>query len=97
MKSTHDADEFLQVFQRMGRYYPGSTPQKPQRLVGDVQRDGRPRRRQCRKTAEWLASINLSQQDTWSYPLKTLPRLTGKSTHVIITEYDLPNPHDRAA
>ena len=32
------------------------------------------------------------------WPLKTLPRLTGKSTHVIITEYDLPNrliePHD---
>ena len=31
-------------------------------------------------------------------PLKTLPRLSGKSTHVIITEYDLPNkliePHD---
>ena len=24
--------------------------------------------------------------------LKTQPRLTGKSTHVIITEYDLPNP-----
>jgi streptogramin lyase len=40
----------------------------------------------------------LSQHDTWNYPLKTLPRLTGKSTHVIITEYDLPNsqiePHD---
>src|ERR1700691_2152496 len=41
--------------------------------------------------AKWLASINLSGQDTWSYPLKTLPRLTGKSTHVIITEYDMPN------
>ena len=45
-----------------------------------------------RQIAEWLATINLSQHDTWSYPLKTLPRLTGKSTHVIVTEYDLPNP-----
>ena len=76
---------------RMAGYYPGSTPPKPQRLVGDAVRrlipaDAAP------AAAEWLASINLSGQDTWNYPLKTLPRLTGKSTHVIITEYDLPNP-----
>jgi len=91
MKSTHDADGFLQIFERMANYYPGSTPLKPQRLAGtavrDVQRGG-----DGRKTAEWLASINLSQQQTWSFPLKTQPRLTGKSTRVIITEYDLPSP-----
>jgi streptogramin lyase len=97
MKSTHDADEFLEVIHRMSLYYPGSTPLKPQRLAGtatrDVERGG-----SGRKTAEWLASINLSQQQTWDFPLKTEPRLTGKSTRVIITEYDLPNaliqPHD---
>jgi len=97
MKSTHDADEFLQVFQRMSLYYPGSTPLKPQRLTGtatrDVERGGN-----GRKTAEWLATINLSQEPAWSFPLKTQPRLTGRSTHVMITEYDLPNrliqPHD---
>src|SRR5499433_463881 len=91
MKSTHDADGFLDVIQRMGLYYPGSTPLKPQRLAGtatrDVERGGN-----GRKTAEWLASVNLSQEPTWAFPLKTQPRLTGKSTHVIITEYDLPNP-----
>jgi virginiamycin B lyase len=97
MKSTHDADEFLEVIHRMSLYYPGSTPLKPQRLTGtatrDVERGGA-----GRKTAEWLASVNLSQQQTWDFPLKTEPRLTGESTHVIITEYDLPNaliqPHD---
>ncbi len=89
VRSTHDADEFTQIFQRMGGYYPGSTPRKPQRLAGDVLRNVG---RSDRAAAEYLASINLSRQDTWSYPLKTLPRLTGKSTHVIITEYDLPNP-----
>ncbi len=97
MKSTYDADGFMQIFQRMAGYYPGSTPLKPQRLSGsairDVQRGG-----DGRKTAEWLASVNLSQQQTWSFPLQTLPRLKGKSTRVIITEYDLPNqiiqPHD---
>ena len=91
MKSTYDADGFLQIFQRMASYYPGSTPLKPQRLAGsairDVERGGN-----GRKTAEWLASINLFQQQTWAFPLKTEPRLTGKSTRVIITEYDLPNP-----
>jgi virginiamycin B lyase len=91
MKSTYDADGFMQIFQRMAGYYPGSTPLKPQRLAGtavrDVERGGN-----GRKTAEWLATVNLSQQQTWSFPLKTEPRLTGKSTRVIITEYDLPNP-----
>ena len=45
-----------------------------------------------------LASINLSETETWNYPLKTLPRPTGRATEVIITEYDLPRreaqPHD---
>ncbi len=91
MKSTYDANGFLEIFQRMSNYYPGSTPLKPQRLAGtatrNVERGG-----DGRKTAEWLASVNLSQQQTWAFPLKTQPRLTGKSTRVIITEYDLPNP-----
>jgi virginiamycin B lyase len=97
MKSSYDADGFLQIFERMATYYPGSTPMKPQRLTGNAVRNVG-RGGDGRKTAEWLASVNLSEQETWSFPLKTLPRLTGKSTKVIITEYDLPNsliqPHD---
>ena len=96
VKSTHDADGFVQVFQRMSLYYPGSTPLKPQRLAGDATRLRD--RGDVRKAAEWLASVNLSQQAKWNWPLQTQPRLTGKSTRVIITEYDLPNaliqPHD---
>jgi streptogramin lyase len=96
MKSSYDADGFMQVIPRMSTYYPGSTPQRPQKLT-DFVRD-RDRGGDVRKVAEWLASVNLSQQQTWEFPLKTLPRLTGKSTKVIITEYDLPNadiqPHD---
>jgi streptogramin lyase len=97
MKSSYDADGFLEIFQRMSGYYPGSTPLKPQRLAGDFVRD-RDRGGDSRKIAEWLATVNLSQQQTWGFELKTLPRLTGKSTKVIFTEYDLPNqyiqPHD---
>src|SRR5467141_615533 len=91
MKSTHDADGFMEVFQRMSLYYPGSTPLKPQRLAGTANRDVE-RGVNGRKTAEWLANVNLSEEPTWAFPLKTQPRLTGKSTRVIITEYDLPNP-----
>src|SRR5262249_375686 len=91
MKSTHDTERFLEVIQRMSLYYPGSTPLKPQRLAGtatrDVERGGN-----GRKTAEWLASVNLSQQETWDFSLKTMPRPTGEATHVIITQYELPSP-----
>ena len=45
-----------------------------------------------------MSSVNLSKTETREWPLKTLPRLKGKSTQVVITEYDLPSnmiqPHD---
>jgi len=92
VKSTYDAETFENVIiPRMGTYYPGSTPQRPQKLT-DFVRD-RDRGGNLKQITEWMATINLSQQETWSYPLKTLPRLTGKSTKVIITEYDLPQAH----
>ena len=39
----HDVDEWIQVFNRMGRYYPGSTPAQPQLLVRGGARSERPR------------------------------------------------------
>src|SRR6202051_2509652 len=63
MKSTHDADEFMQVFHRMSLYYPGSTPLKPQRLAGTASRDVE-RGGNGRKTAEWLGRVNLSEGPT---------------------------------
>src|SRR3989441_3169958 len=98
VKSTHDADEFIQVLQRMSGYYPGSTLLQPQRLIGDARREGMLRGANVKATAEWLASVNLSSNPMWDYSLKTLPRPKGKATRVIITEYDLPRqtvePHD---
>ena len=87
--STHDADEFTQVITRMMGYAQVSQPIKPQRRV-EANRGGDPE--QYRKNAEFLASVNLSSVAQWDYHLKTLPRPTGKATHVIITEYDLPRP-----
>jgi virginiamycin B lyase len=94
-KSTYNADDFIKVLQRMGTYAPGTTPYEPQkrketRALMDPER--------LRPRAEFLASINLSESQTWEYPLKTLPRLKGRSTKVVVTEYDLPReramPHD---
>ncbi len=96
IKSTHDADEFVQVFHRMSLYAPGSTPLHPQMTVGGPQRD-RTRGLDPKPIAEWLASVNLSSS-AWGYPLKTLPRPRGRAARVVITEYDLPRkiaePHD---
>jgi len=96
VRSQYDADQFMDVFNRMVGYYPGSTPEHPQRLVGNAQRslgqgDG------VKMIAGYLSLINLSRE-TWPYTLKTLPRLTGRSNRFIVTEYDLPRrliqPHD---
>jgi streptogramin lyase len=88
-KSTYNADEFIKVLQRMATYAPGTTPLEPHkrketRGLMDPER--------LRPRAEFLASINVSQGEQWDYPLKTLPRLKGRSTKVVFTEYDLPRP-----
>jgi streptogramin lyase len=94
-KSSYNADEFIKVLQRMGTYAPGTTPYEPQKRK-ETNAEMNPER--LRPRAEFLASINLSESQTWEYPLKTLPRLKGRSTKVVITEYDLPReramPHD---
>lgn len=89
VRSTHDANEFTQVIWRMNGYAQSSQPIKPQRRV-DPNWAGDPE--QYRKQAEYLATINLSSVPAWEYPLKTLPRPTGRATQVIVTEYDLPRP-----
>ena len=95
VKSTHDADEWTVVISRMMGYGAVSQPVKPQPML-DRSRAGTPE--QYRKMAEYLATINLSATDHWQYPLKTLPRPTGRSTHAIVTEYDMgrrtTEPHD---
>jgi len=89
VSSTHNADEWTQVITRMKGYGQVSQPIKPQPML-DTARAGTPE--QYRKLAEYLATINRSAADHWSYPLKTLPRPTGASTRAIVTEYALPRP-----
>jgi virginiamycin B lyase len=92
--STHNADEFVQVLNRMANYANNTTPLHPQKRV--AQRT--PKADLARAAANYLATVNLSTGPHWSYALKTLPRPKGAATHAIITEYHLPRasmaPHD---
>jgi virginiamycin B lyase len=89
VRSTHDADEWMQVITRMKGYGAVSQPIKPQPML-DRDRAGTPE--QYRKMAEYLATINLSAVDKWDYDLKTLPRAAGRSTRAVVTEYDVGRP-----
>lgn len=100
VNSTYEADDFRDnIFKRMGSYSPGSMPTKPQPLLPGP-RGERPavNTREAPAAAELLARANLSQGPARSYELKTMPRPKGRSTKVVITEYDLPakewQPHD---
>jgi virginiamycin B lyase len=99
LTSNHDAPEFQQVFLRMARYSPGSTPTHPQPLLPGP-RGERPAVTgdAAKAAAEFLASVSLGNSEAIEYPLRTLPRPKGRSTKVVITEYDLPRkgalPHD---
>jgi virginiamycin B lyase len=97
LQSTHDAEHFMAVLERMASYANQSFPLHPQRRVSApnlVRRFGAG----TDDLARYLATVNLSSSPRWSYPFQTLPRPTGASTRVIITEYDLPRktiePHD---
>jgi virginiamycin B lyase len=97
--STHDPEEFKQLFKRMGSYSPGSTPTHPQPLLPGPRADRAPiPAAQFDAQSTWLASVNMSTTDARTFDLKTLPRPKGASTKVIYTEYDLPRkdtqPHD---
>ena len=95
VRSRYTAAEFAQVVNRMRTYAQGSTPLRPQRRQGSGQGMGAPTGNQNERAirlGEYAATVNLSSTSKWEYPLKTLPRPTGKGTRVIITEFDLPRP-----
>jgi virginiamycin B lyase len=100
VRSTHNPEEFVQVQKRMGTYANQSVPTRVQKRLAErlMEERGEGRNKVQEERAEFMASINLSETETWNYELKTLPRPTGDATKVIITEYDLPRnsiePHD---
>src|SRR5438552_982004 len=97
MFSPGNADEMTQRAQRMGLHANNYSPTHP--WMDEVAGYARtPEPAQPSPIGKYLASINLSERDTFDFPLKTLPRPKGKATQVIYTVYDLPrfdaSPHD---
>ncbi len=101
VRSTYDADTFMKtVLPRMQGYVNQSIPQHPQARKAErlMEERGDQRVQVYRTTAEYLATINRSSAQKWSYALKTHARPSGRATRVVYTEYDLPrvtiSPHD---
>jgi virginiamycin B lyase len=86
VRSKFTGEQFVGVLKRMANFANNTTMAHIQARVGEREvPDDR-----ARRVGDYLASVNLSSHAHWDYPLKTLPRPTGRATHVIITEYDLP-------
>jgi streptogramin lyase len=91
--SNYKAKDFERLIPLMGTYFPGSQPGRKQVLLpGPRGNRGISDMAVIVPMAKYLESINLSKSTRYSYPLKTLPRPTGRATRVIITTYDLPRP-----
>jgi virginiamycin B lyase len=84
--STYDVQGWETTFARMRSYSEQSVIDHPVELPYKVTTTPDP------EFAKYLTTINLSSKTKWDYTLKTLPRPSGRATHVIITEYDLPDP-----
>ena len=93
LRTKYGAEPMFEVLKRMTTYANNSTLQKVQ--VRKVER--KYEEQNLRRLAAYLATVNQSG-GAWAYPLKTLPRPSGRATRVLITEYDMPRktiaPHD---
>lgn len=93
LSSGFTAEDFMKIIPRMGTYAPGTQPQRPQKLLpGPRGNRGIVDSEKVKTAAEYLASVNLSKSDTYSYKLQPFPRPKGRGTHVIYTTYDLARP-----
>jgi streptogramin lyase len=95
MDSSYNGEEFMDVVKRMAQYSNNSFYKKPQ--IRSEARDINRFLANAEQATAYFATVNKSEGER-TYELKTLPRLTGESTKVIVTEYDLPDqtiqPHD---
>jgi len=88
--SRFPGDDMAEVVQRMSLHTNNSSPMHP--WMRPVDLSLRPPSAGQTALGKYLASINLSAQDSFAFPLQTLRRPKGKATQVIYTVYDLPRP-----
>lgn len=92
-RSTHDADAFMRVIQRMKTYETDHSSGTRIQVVAEreplqgLEWYGR----DARELADYLARINLSGgRKTWDYDLKPLPRPSGEGTRAVVTVFPIP-------
>jgi virginiamycin B lyase len=93
MRSTHTAQEFPAVIQRMLTYqYDYSSTNRPQVIFQTQPLKGlRYFGVSAQELSDYLASINLSGgRKSWSYVLHPLPRPTGAETRAVVTVFPIP-------
>ena len=103
--SRHTSETLMRAMQRMVEYYADGTAVSNDNRRGRAARVQEPGREMMEETPDWgafpwvprteiaefVASNNLSAgRAAHQFELKTLPRVSGKGTRVIITEYDMP-------
>jgi virginiamycin B lyase len=97
-RSSHTAEEWVQIIPRMLRYAQNTTPLAPQLRTGEPTGLLAQQPERLQRLAEYLATVNLSATETFPYQLKTLKRVGGRGTRALVTTYKLPRqtdqPHD---
>lgn len=102
--SKHDSASLLKAMDRMVRYYADGTAKSNDNRRGRAAMVQEPGREAMEKNPNWGAfpdvprtemaafveKNNLKGRTEYPYELKTLPRVKGKGTRVIVTEWDLP-------
>jgi len=102
--SKHDSASLLKALDRMVRYYADGTAKSNDNRRGRAALVQEPGRESMEKDPDWGAfqavprteiaafveKNNLRGRTELPYALKTLPRVKGKGTRVIVTEWDLP-------
>jgi streptogramin lyase len=92
LRSRYEPEQMAKVVQRMSTHTLNSTIAHPHFKSFWTQVLSNPPTQRQTDMGRFISSINLSTADTWQFPLKTLPRPTGKATKVVVTTYDLPRP-----
>jgi len=79
LSSGFTAEDFMKIIPRMGTYAPGTQPQRPQKLLpGPRGNRGIVDAEKVKTAAEYLASVNLSKSESYSYKLQPFPRPKGR-------------------
>ena len=102
LKSKYQGNAWLPVLRRMWTYTEAALHEPGEITLTHKRQTLAPMKPGAERLAAFLSSINLGSRPdgTWPFELKTLPRLKGRSTKMILTEWDLPRraaqPHDAA-